>query len=83
MFGCAQQHRNTVYFLRPFPLGVGGYPLAKLCLPFALQVSILAFSAAAVFAQARTTTSFAIDSIGKGLVPVDGQWKFHVGDDPR
>jgi hypothetical protein len=28
------------------------------------------------------TTSSDLDSLGKGLIPLDGPWKFHLGDNP-
>jgi hypothetical protein len=34
---------------------------------------------------ARTNPApvFSVDNIGHGAVPIDGEWQFHLGDDPR
>jgi hypothetical protein len=34
-------------------------------------------------AKADSASILTIDNIGRGAVPIDGEWQFHLGDDPR
>ena len=37
----------------------------------------------AIGAEANRASTLAIEDIGRGTVPIDGEWQFHLGDDVR
>src|ERR1017187_1537318 len=57
----------------------GGRLLRALC-----SIALLIFCAAVLHGQVRTASPeapIAADGLGKGTIPLDGLWQFHVGDD--
>jgi hypothetical protein len=40
------------------------------------------FAGQACAASAPASNTLVIDSLGRGAVPLDGKWQFHLGDDP-
>jgi Stage II sporulation protein E (SpoIIE) len=57
----------------------GGRWLRSLC-----SLALVLFCAAVLHAQARAASAepIVVDGLGRGTVPLGGQWQFHLGDDP-
>ena len=56
-----------------------------LCLTFLAIIaasSVTAMAADHVAGAAPVSRILVVDALGKGAVPIDGQWQFHLGDDP-
>jgi phosphoserine phosphatase RsbU/P len=47
-----------------------------------LPALVFLVMASALAARAATPAPFAIDGLGKAIVALDGDWQFHLGDDP-
>lgn len=66
------------------PRARSGHREGFLRIPACLVLAALAGTAAALHAASATDAApvLRIDGLGKGAVPLDGAWQFHLGDDP-
>lgn len=61
---------------------IGDSPLLRRSLCLALPLSAILLGHAAAQAVPTSTPTLQIQDLGKGDVPLDGAWQFHLGDDP-
>lgn len=67
--------------LRSSPLGFRAFGLALL-ISGTLAGYAETISAASAHGHGSEAAILAVDGLGKGAVPLDGSWQFHIGDDP-